>query len=142
MVFFHRILTICVLPSNSLFIMAILRLLLIENSSCNKQNSRKFTRSLSKVFLNFLFPLRGSAPTYFGIRGGRRLGVPATLLISTGDCQKLSFSTLTILDFLIRQIPLTHKLCPASLLNKTEQASQAELERRVALSYLKIFLHF
>ena len=50
--------------------------------------------------------------------------------------------TSTLLDFFIRQILWTGKLCPASLLSKIEQASQAELERRGAWSYLNHFYIF
>ena len=74
--------------------------------------------------------------------GGCALGVPGMSWILTGDCQKLSFSTLTkvpFLIFLMRQTPSMSKLCPASLLNKTEQASQEALAGQGALSDLKDF---
>ena len=60
------------------------------------------------------------------------------LQILMGDYQKLSFSTLTKVPFLIRQTSSMLKLCPASLLNKTEQTSQVELEHRGGLSDQKI----
>ena len=98
---------------------------------------------------NIAFPLLTSEPfssifpkTYLDIGKVGTVGVPTTSWILTGDCQMLSFSTLTkvpFLIFLIRQTPSTHKLCPASLLNKTEQASQAVLVRLGALSYLNNF---
>ena len=69
------------------------------------------------------------------------LGVPAKSRILMADPQKLSFLTLImkpILVFLIRHSISTHNLCPACLLNKIEQASQAELVCRQGLSDQKI----
>ena len=57
--------------------------------------------------------------------------VPNTSWILTADSQKHSS--------FIGQAPSTRKLCPASLLSKIEQASQEELARLEAWSYLNKF---
>ena len=104
----------------------------ISHGTKKKNLVKRASNTLQMIIPKWLWSVISASFVCFHLYS---LGVPATSRILTGDCQKLSFSTLSKVPFLIliliRQTPSKHKFCPASLHIKTEQA---ELVCQVALS--------